>query len=67
MTTINKEKIELGRMEAVQRLHTVAKQIEEGKLVLGDKSFKIPDRLHFAMKGENEELEIELKWKAPMK
>jgi hypothetical protein len=67
MTTTSKEKLELGRMEAVQRLHTVAKQIEDGKILLGDKSFKIPDRIQFAMKGENEELEIELKWKAPVK
>lgn len=62
-----KERIDLGRMEAVQRLHTVAKQIEDGKILLGDKTYKIPERLQFEIKGENEELDIELKWKAPMK
>jgi amphi-Trp domain-containing protein len=67
MSTASKEKIELGRMEAVQRLHTVAKQIEEGKILLGDKAFKIPERLHLEIKGENEELAIELKWKAPVR
>jgi amphi-Trp domain-containing protein len=63
----SKEKLELGRMEAVQRLHTVAKQMEEGKILLGDKTFKIPDRVQFEIKGENQELEIEMKWKAPAK
>lgn len=65
MATTTKEKLELGRMEAVQRLHTVAKQIEDGKILLGDKAFKIPERIQFEIKGESEELGIELKWKAP--
>ena len=67
MSTVSKEKLELGRMEAVQRLHTFAKQIEEGKVLLGEKAYKIPERIQFEIKGENEELEIGLKWKAPMK
>jgi len=67
MAMASKEKLELGRMEAVQRLHTVARQLEEGKILLGDKTFKIPDRVQFEIKGENQELEIEMKWKVPAK
>lgn len=64
MDTTTKERVELGRMEAVQRLQTFARQIEEGKVLLGDKAYKIPERVHLSIKGENEELEIGLKWKA---
>jgi hypothetical protein len=64
MSTTSKEMLELGRMEAVQRLQTFARQMEEGKVLLGDKAYKIPERVHLEIKGENEELEIGLKWKA---
>ena len=64
---MSKEKLNVARIEAVQRLHTMANQLEEGTVRLGDKSFKVPDRVSLEIKAESGELEFELKWKGAPK
>lgn len=62
MGSASKEKLDLARAEAVQRLLTLAVQIEQGALVLGGKTFSVPDQVHLEIKADGGELEIELKW-----
>lgn len=63
MDTPSKEKTSIARTEAVQRLQTLAKQIEGGMVRLGDASYKVPEQVRFEVKADREELDIELKWK----
>jgi amphi-Trp domain-containing protein len=62
MATPSREKTSIARMEAVQRLQNLTKQIETGMFNLGDKSYKVPEQVRLEVKADREELEIELKW-----
>ncbi len=67
MTSPNKEKVSIARVEAVQRLQTLARQIETGTVRLGETLYKVPEQVRLEVKGERGELEIELKWKEEKK
>ncbi len=58
-----KQKVHLGRSEAVERLHGLADQISSGTLRLGEKELQVPDELRFEIKAEEDELDIGLVWK----
>ena len=58
-----KEEIQVTRAEAVQRILTVLEQLQRGTVVLGDKTFRIPEQLVLELEADGQELEIELKWK----
>lgn len=63
MATPTKENVSIARAEAVQRLQTLAKQIESGMFRLGETSYKVPEQVRLEVKADREELEIELKWR----
>jgi amphi-Trp domain-containing protein len=67
MTSPSKEKVSIARIEAVQRLQTLARQIETGTVRLGETLYKVPEQVRLEVKGERGELEIELKWKEEKK
>jgi amphi-Trp domain-containing protein len=61
----SKEKVRVARTEAVQRLQTLAKQLETGTIRLGGQTFQVPEHVGLEMKADRDEFDIELKWKAP--
>ncbi len=58
-----KEKAKLSRMDAVHRLEDLARQLAEGTIQLGDKSFPISDDVRVTIRAHRDELEIALKWR----
>ncbi len=64
MGTKPKEKMKLARTEAVERLRALANDLERGSIMLGDQAFSVPDEVRLEVKAEQDELEVELKWKA---
>ncbi len=59
-----REKMELTRAEAAQRLATLAEQVEQGTIVIGEETFPVPETVRLEIKAASEELEIELEWEA---
>ena len=64
MRNTEKEKAKMGRAEAVQRLRSLAQEIEQGTIRFGDRTFRVPDQVRLKIEASNDELEIDLKWKA---
>jgi amphi-Trp domain-containing protein len=60
----SKQRLNVTRADAARRLQTLAKELEEGTLRLGDKTFPIPEQMRLSIKADSDELEIELKWVA---
>ncbi len=56
--------MELTRAEAARRLGTLAEQIEQGTIVIGEEAFPVPESVRLEIKAGSEELEIELEWEA---
>ncbi len=62
-TEKEEEKTSMDRAQAVQRIRMLADQIELGIVLLGDHAYEIPDQVELELEAENDEFEIELKWK----
>lgn len=60
-----KQEIPMTRAEAVQRIQALLEQLQKGSVVLGDKTFPIPEQLLLELEADDEEFEIELKWRPP--
>ncbi len=58
------KKMELTRAEAARRLGTLAEQIAQGTIVIGEEAFPVPEAVRLEISGGSEELEIELEWEA---
>lgn len=48
----------------MQRLQTLATQLEQGTIFLGDEAFPAPEQVRLEVKAGSKELDIELGWKA---
>ena len=59
----SKEKLNLGRGDAAQRLHDLAEQLSHGTIRLGNQQFQVADQVRLEVKADKDELEIEVKWR----
>jgi amphi-Trp domain-containing protein len=60
----SKEKVNLSRAEAVQRLKLLAREVEEGAVYLEERAYPVPDQVNFEIQANGHEIEVELKWKS---
>ena len=63
MGSASKEKVELARAEAAERLQALGTQLSEGTIRLGDASFLVPDHVALEIEADEDEFEIEIKWR----
>ena len=64
MSHASKQKVSLTRAEAVERLKLLAKEVEEGSVIIDEKAFPVPDQVSFEIEADGHEIEVELKWKS---
>lgn len=58
----SKERVDVSRTEAVQRIRALLDQLGQGSVTVGDRTFQVPEQIHLEMKAEADELDFELKW-----
>lgn len=58
----SKERVDVSRTEAVQRIRALLDQLGQGSVTVGDRTFQVPEQIHLEMKAEADELDFELTW-----
>lgn len=64
MSHPSKEKVNLTRAQAVERLKLLAKEVEEGTVYLEEKAYPVPEEVSFEIEASGHDIEVELKWKS---